>query len=632
MIKVSIVVPTYSPGPGLDRVIDSLDAQTLPQHEFESVFVDDGSPDDTLARLHELARTRPNMRVTSIPNSGWPSRPRNVGLDMAQGEFVVFMDHDDYLYPRALEVGYEAGAAQRADVVNAKEVRTNELFAYWPAFQRDIDASAPKRPQSLSPWTTHKMFRRSLLLDNGIRFEEGARVLWEDVMVDVSVYAATDRITVLASEPFYQWVHSPGENASSTYGDDLGQLVGSVAKMFEHVDASTVDDEFAAYMKSYQYGTRILHQFVGPRAMRRTPDKVAEGLDLALEFARTSMPVELDARLSKPHQARSVLLRAERLDLVRSLAEADRDIVCIPTATAVTWDGGRLVVEVEGTWTQDEQPVTFRRDGDRLLRVLPHDVAEALPAALLDVADQLPKAALGAAVTHLDTRVGWALPVEFETVEEPRPDLGAGLVSVGVRGRITIDPTTAAFGKELEDGTWTVSVRSGFAGVQCHRAVRYAGRPAVGNSAGRPAAALAAGEGPLVLDLGVARSALAVTTPDYDAAVVRRRGTRLQVPLRRITAADLGQDRPMELRLQPLDRRGDAVEGTGRIEADGDEVVFRGDLPSLPPGRYRLLVRDTALGSLWATRLVLARGRLGRASLLVRPVNRKRYPRVWGRT
>ena len=53
--KVSVIIASYCPGGGLNRVIDSLDAQTLPQDEFEVIFVDDGSPDDTYARLEQIA-------------------------------------------------------------------------------------------------------------------------------------------------------------------------------------------------------------------------------------------------------------------------------------------------------------------------------------------------------------------------------------------------------------------------------------------------------------------------------------------------------------------------------------------------------------------------------------------------
>ena len=59
---------------------ESLDAQTLPTDQWEVVFVDDGSPDDTLEMLRRVAAERPHFPVYAIEHSGWPSKPRNLGV------------------------------------------------------------------------------------------------------------------------------------------------------------------------------------------------------------------------------------------------------------------------------------------------------------------------------------------------------------------------------------------------------------------------------------------------------------------------------------------------------------------------------------------------------------------------
>src|SRR6186997_698455 len=109
--KVSVVVAVYNPGPNIDGLISSLDGQSLRSDELEVVFVDDGSTDGTHERLLELAGSRPNFVVTTIPNSGWPGRPRNVGTDLARGEYVFYADHDDELFPEALERMHDLATA-----------------------------------------------------------------------------------------------------------------------------------------------------------------------------------------------------------------------------------------------------------------------------------------------------------------------------------------------------------------------------------------------------------------------------------------------------------------------------------------------------------------------------------------
>jgi glycosyltransferase involved in cell wall biosynthesis len=83
------------------------------------------------------------MQVHRIPNSGWPGRPRNVGAKAASGEFLFFADHDDYLFPEALERMYAFAVENDLDVVHPKEVvkgwsrpgfrpRSSNWSGFWP--------------------------------------------------------------------------------------------------------------------------------------------------------------------------------------------------------------------------------------------------------------------------------------------------------------------------------------------------------------------------------------------------------------------------------------------------------------------------------------------------------------------
>src|SRR3954465_4004723 len=96
-MKISAIVPVFDPGPDISDCIRTLLDQSLPASSYEVIFVDDGSTDGTGERLDALAAEHDNVRVAHIPNSGWPGRPRNVGLDMARGDFVYFVDNDDWI-------------------------------------------------------------------------------------------------------------------------------------------------------------------------------------------------------------------------------------------------------------------------------------------------------------------------------------------------------------------------------------------------------------------------------------------------------------------------------------------------------------------------------------------------------
>jgi glycosyltransferase involved in cell wall biosynthesis len=214
VVKVSVIVPVYNPGSNMDDLVRSILNQSLPKDEYEAVFVDDGSTDGTGERLDALAEQFPFIKVRHIPNSGWPSRPRNVGTDMAQGEYVLYADNDDYLGLETLERMYERAVADRADVVVGKVVGhdkfvSRDLFA---ESRSNVTVAWEPLIRLLSP---HKLFRRAFLDAHHIRFPEDTRRLEDHVFVMKAFFAAEDRISILADYPCYHWMLRPAKDNAS---------------------------------------------------------------------------------------------------------------------------------------------------------------------------------------------------------------------------------------------------------------------------------------------------------------------------------------------------------------------------------------------------------------------------------
>jgi hypothetical protein len=98
----SVITPVWNGARWLERAIGSVLDQT--DRRFELIVVDDGSEDDSAAIAERIAAEDDRVRVIRLPNaSGGPAHPRNVGLRAARGEFVAFLDQDDWWLPTKLE-------------------------------------------------------------------------------------------------------------------------------------------------------------------------------------------------------------------------------------------------------------------------------------------------------------------------------------------------------------------------------------------------------------------------------------------------------------------------------------------------------------------------------------------------
>ena len=140
MIKLSIIVPIYGVEHYLRKCVDSLLAQDLASSEYEIILVDDESPDACPQICDEYARLM-NERVNELTNerikvihrkNGGLSAARNSGINVAQGEYLMFVDSDDYLEPNVLGSLLKRMEEQRLDVLryNYYNVRIAESGQY----------------------------------------------------------------------------------------------------------------------------------------------------------------------------------------------------------------------------------------------------------------------------------------------------------------------------------------------------------------------------------------------------------------------------------------------------------------------------------------------------------------------
>lgn len=471
---VSVVIPTYRPGAAFARLLGTLRSQTLPPDRFEVVVVDDGSPPAESAAVAALVRELANARFHRIEHTGWPSGPRNAGIELARGEYVLFVDHDDELYPASLATAMETLQRTGADVFAGKEARTDHAKWALDAFDGDHDDATDRvGVHPLVPTNPHKLYRVSLLRDHGIRFPEGGRQLWEDVVFNVDVARHMRGVSIRSDEPFYHWVRGQ-DTTSTTFGDDVGEWWRALDRIVRHI-ASALD---APALRS-QRDELLLHQFkerilpaVGPGLLRRPPDDRTLVLEHARALVDAFLAPDLQARLPRHLSARAHLLRIGRPDLVEQLAAYDDGILGVSLAVGARVDGG-IRLETKTFWTAHHGGfLDLVVEDGHVRRALSEPLAEALGADLLDLDADLAAASARVGLRSRDTKMTWLAPTETTIAIADRP----GYPDVTATSVALVDLATLRHGQPMSRGRWDFNSRNELFGVVNQRAIRAVGR------------------------------------------------------------------------------------------------------------------------------------------------------------
>lgn len=228
---VSVVVPVYNVERYLPTCVDSLLAQTYP--EIQIVLVDDGSCDASRTLCDDYARLRPRVLTVHRKNGGL-SAARNTGLRHATGEFVLFLDSDDWIEADAVE-RLVATARQRSasivvcgfhlDVHDENEV----LITSTPRVPTPLTVDgaledprcATREMLGFAGYAWNKLYRRELI--EGSMFPEGISLV-EDIVFNGLVLARADRV-VFVAEPLVHYVQRPRVTLGNGFQPAFGSLV-----------------------------------------------------------------------------------------------------------------------------------------------------------------------------------------------------------------------------------------------------------------------------------------------------------------------------------------------------------------------------------------------------------------------
>lgn len=197
-MKFSIVIPVYNTADYLEKCVRSVLENDCT--DCELLLIDDGSTDGRSGALcDELARESDCIRVIHQENKGLGGA-RNTGIEAARGEYLLFIDSDDYIAPETLEVLREATEQSEADIFSFHAVTVTEKGKCSPLPISKVyedDFALREHPDFLLslPAACTRLWKRSLFLNTEIRYP--SRVWYEDIRTSTKLFAAAECIVTL---------------------------------------------------------------------------------------------------------------------------------------------------------------------------------------------------------------------------------------------------------------------------------------------------------------------------------------------------------------------------------------------------------------------------------------------------
>ena len=273
--KISVIVPIHNVAKYIGESLDSILNQTIGHENLQVIMVNDGSTDESPSIMEEYASRYPNFICKHLPRkSGSAGKPRNEGLMLATGKYVMFIDPDDFYTENACKMLYDKMEKFNADVITANYQYVDEDGTPWehPVFSKsefeDFKFGHRGFRKTFFVWNSsvcNKIFRRSLITDNQLQFLEGVPA--EDAYFSSSALLKTHEI-YYCSEIMYNYRRrnlgslSVSWNCSREYFNNINYAYKKIYNLFN--DAGRLDYYRYFYAKSLTY---MLYKFIDSTMM-----------------------------------------------------------------------------------------------------------------------------------------------------------------------------------------------------------------------------------------------------------------------------------------------------------------------------------------------------------------------------
>ena len=280
-IKVSIIVPVYNVEEYLARCLDSLVNQSL--KDIEIIVVNDGSPDNSQKIIDNYCKKYKNIK-SFIKENGGLSDARNFGIEKAQGEYIAFLDSDDYVTIDMYMEMYNKAKSGNFDMVvcDLNYVYDDKIIKASCNIKKDTN-NIKDVMLNIYPAAWNKIFKRNLM-DKGIRFKKG--VWFEDVEFIYRLLPYINTIGVV-HKTFNQYVQREG-SITNTINKKLYHYIDNWNGIVDYYKKNNLYEEYKLELE-YCYVRYIYATFIKQASKYNYKDYM-DAVDSAISNVRKNFP------------------------------------------------------------------------------------------------------------------------------------------------------------------------------------------------------------------------------------------------------------------------------------------------------------------------------------------------------
>ena len=208
MIRLSIIIPFYNVEQYIAQCLDSVYRQDIPEEEYEVICVDDCSPDNSIAIVEEYAKKHDNLVIVRNQYNRKLGGARNAGMEVAKGEYIWFIDSDDFIEANCFKKLLSIAQNEGLDMLHFNYVDyPNDATPYRRPIDTDVMTGTDMWFDSNFIWSHdlvtawRKLYKRQFLIDNNIQFAE--HMMFEDNDYAILTFANALRVKHVAFDAYH---------------------------------------------------------------------------------------------------------------------------------------------------------------------------------------------------------------------------------------------------------------------------------------------------------------------------------------------------------------------------------------------------------------------------------------------